>query len=52
MILPEEVDNYKVVIDEVKRSYLYEYIRSIQTKVLVELNTIAAQHWEPKTIRR
>lgn len=52
MLLPEEIENYKVVIEERKRNYLTEYIRSIQTKVLVELNNCAAQNWEGKTIRK
>jgi hypothetical protein len=52
LLLPEEVDNYKVVIEERKRAYLLQYIQSIQTKVLVELNVVATQQWSQNNIRK
>jgi len=48
LLLPEEIDNYKVVIEERKRNYLMEYVRSIQVQVLVKLNEVSKQLWEKK----
>lgn len=48
LLLPEEIDNYKVVIEERKRSYLLEYLRSVQVQVLVRLNEAAKLHWDQK----
>lgn len=44
-VLPEEVDNDKIVVEEDKRLRLKSYLESIQTKVLVELNNISQQQW-------
>lgn len=52
LLLPEEVDNYKVVVEEKKREAILKYIKSIQTKVLCELNIVAAQQWDSKKIKR
>jgi hypothetical protein len=52
LLLPEEVDNYKVVIEEKKRESLLGYLRGVQGRVLEEVDVVAEQHWEKKTIRR
>lgn len=52
LILPEEVDNPKVVIEERKRNFVLEMLKSSHMKVLVELNSTAAKQWELKEVKK
>ena len=51
-VLPEEVDNEKVVVEEEKRQHLRQYMKTIQKYVLVELNNVAASCWKDNTVKK
>lgn len=52
LIIPEEVDNYKVVIEERKRNYVLEQLKSSHVKVLAELNRSGSEQWQQKIVKK
>ena len=51
LVLPEEIDNNELVVEEDKRMRIRKYLKTIQRTVLIELNNIASLAWNSKEVK-